>query len=95
MRTPRLALRNFNIEGLFKSDDRPEFPKDRGCKQTNVARGIALALLVLGGGLAGCADMGDNVTLAFADPAKYDLYSCKQLEPERKALTAAPPNCRD
>lgn len=30
--------------------------------------------------------MGDTVSSAFADPAKYDLYECKQLEPERKVL---------
>lgn len=30
--------------------------------------------------------MGDSVSLAFADPAKYELYDCKQLEPERKRL---------
>jgi hypothetical protein len=46
----------------------------------------ATALLALGLGLGGCADMGDTVSLAFADPAKYDLYDCKQLEAERKAL---------
>ena len=46
----------------------------------------AAALLVLGAALAGCAEMNDNLTLAFADPAKYDLYDCKQLETERKAL---------
>jgi hypothetical protein len=46
----------------------------------------ALALLVLGIGLAGCADMSDGMTSAFADPAKYDLYECKQLEAERKTL---------
>jgi hypothetical protein len=46
----------------------------------------AAALLLLGLGLAGCADMSDSMTLAFADPAKYDLYECKQLEPERKNL---------
>jgi hypothetical protein len=45
-----------------------------------------LALLGLGIGLAGCADMSDSLTLAFADPAKYDLYECKQLEAERKTL---------
>ena len=28
------------------------------------------------------------MSLAFADPAKYDLYDCKQLEPERKRLAA-------
>ena len=46
----------------------------------------AMALLVLGAGLTGCADMSDSMTSAFADPAKYDLYDCKQLEGERKAL---------
>jgi hypothetical protein len=45
-----------------------------------------VALLALGIGLSGCAAMGDGVTSAFADPAKYDLYECKQLEPERKNL---------
>jgi len=47
---------------------------------------MAMALFVLGAGLSGCADMSDSLTTAFADPAKYDLYDCKQLEPERKSL---------
>jgi hypothetical protein len=46
----------------------------------------ALALLGLGGALNGCADMGESMSSAFADPAKYDLYDCKQLETERKSL---------
>src|SRR5712672_1260348 len=46
----------------------------------------ALALLGLAIGLNGCANMSDSVTSAFADPARYDLYECKQLEPERKNL---------
>ena len=46
----------------------------------------ALALLLFGAALSGCAEMSDGMTSAFADPAKYDLYECKQLEPERKAL---------
>jgi hypothetical protein len=46
----------------------------------------AAALFALGSGLAGCASIGETVTPAFADPAKYDLYECKQLEPERKTL---------
>ena len=41
-------------------------------------------MLILG--LAGCANMGDSMTTAFADPAKYELYDCKQLETERKTL---------
>jgi hypothetical protein len=47
--------------------------------------GLGFALVL---GLAGCANMGDSMTTAFADPAKYELYECKQLEPERKALAA-------
>jgi hypothetical protein len=47
---------------------------------------VGVALLAFGIGLSGCADMSDSMTAAFADPAKYDLYECKQLETERKAL---------
>ena len=47
-----------------------------------------LVLLALGGGLSGCAEMGESMTSAFVDPAKYDLYECKQLEPERARLAA-------
>ena len=39
-------------------------------------------------GLAGCADMSDSMTSAFADPAKYEFYDCKQLETERKNLAS-------
>jgi hypothetical protein len=46
----------------------------------------SMALLVFGAGLAGCADMSDSMTAAFADPAKYEFYDCKQLEAERKTL---------
>src|SRR5712672_4307421 len=46
----------------------------------------ALALLGLAIGLNGCANMSDSVSSAFADPAKYELYDCKQLETERKTL---------
>src|SRR3954452_7780139 len=45
-----------------------------------------LVPLLLGFALSGCADMGDSMSAAFADPAKYDLYDCKQLETERKSL---------
>src|SRR6195256_6575922 len=47
-----------------------------------------LALLSLGAALSGCADMGDTMISAFADPAKYDLYDCKQLETERTKLSS-------
>jgi hypothetical protein len=36
--------------------------------------------------LAGCAGISDTISPAFVDPARYDLWDCKQLAPERKAL---------
>lgn len=56
--------------------------------QTPLRAAAAAALLVLGVGLNGCAGMNDGLTEAFADPAKYDLYECKQLETERKNLAS-------
>jgi hypothetical protein len=51
------------------------------------SRATAVALLVLGATLGGCADVGDSfASAAFVDPAKYEQYDCKQLEGERKAL---------
>jgi hypothetical protein len=49
---------------------------------------MALALLALGLGLSGCAEMSESLTSAFADPGKYTLYECKQLEAERKGLAS-------
>jgi hypothetical protein len=46
----------------------------------------ALALFAIGAGLSGCAEVGESMSSAFADPAKYDLYECKQLGPERRSL---------
>jgi hypothetical protein len=55
------------------------------------SRATAVALLVLGTGLAatlgGCANVGDSfASAAFVDPAKYEQFDCKQLEVERKTL---------
>lgn len=51
----------------------------------------AAVLLLLGAGLCtglgGCANVGDSfASAAFVDPAKYELFDCKQLEAERKGL---------
>lgn len=46
----------------------------------------ALALLAFGIGVSGCAQVGETMSPAFADPAKYDLYECKQLGAERTSL---------
>jgi hypothetical protein len=45
--------------------------------------GIAAALL-LATGLAGCA--GGGSSSLFVDPARYDLYDCKQLGAARKTV---------
>jgi hypothetical protein len=58
------------------------------CSQPLVRAAVAMVLLVPGFGLAGCADMSDGMTSAFADPAKYEFYTCKQLEDERKSLAS-------
>jgi hypothetical protein len=43
-----------------------------------VSRARPAAALALALALPGCADMSDTMSLAFADPAKYELYDCKQ-----------------
>jgi hypothetical protein len=55
-------------------------------RQPLLRTAAAMALFALGFGLGGCAQMGESMTSAFADPAKYDFYECKQLETERKTL---------
>src|ERR1700759_34225 len=57
------------------------------CRRARLARSATFAaLLALGPMLAGCAGLSDSMSTAFADPAKYELYDCKQLETERKNL---------
>jgi hypothetical protein len=55
-------------------------------RQTLKRAAASLALLAFGVGLNGCADMSDSMTVAFADPSRFDLYDCKQLEDARKTL---------
>ena len=58
-------------------------------RRPNLSRAAAVvALLASAAGVSGCAQIGDSVPSAFADPAKYDLYDCKQLETERKNLAS-------
>ena len=81
MPTPAAALGNLNVIRLRRSDAPVSVPSP-----VIFARRSALALFALGAGLSGCAQMGETISPAFADPAKYDLYDCKQLEAERKAI---------
>lgn len=47
----------------------------------------AAVLLVAAWGLGGCAAIGDSpASLAFVDPARYDLYDCKRLKDQRQGL---------
>jgi hypothetical protein len=80
IRTFAGVLRNFNVIRLRDSMiDRLHDLKSPPC--------AAMALVVLTMSLGGCAEVGDSFASgAFVDPAKYELYDCKQLETERKAL---------
>jgi hypothetical protein len=53
--------------------------------QSRPAR-VLLPLLGLCAALGGCAGISDTIGPAFVDPARYDLWDCKQLAPERKNL---------
>ncbi|SFI34953.1 twin-arginine translocation pathway signal [Bradyrhizobium sp. Gha] len=46
------------------------------------------ALVAAGFALSGCAGVSETIAPAFADPARYELYDCKQLEAERKGLAS-------
>jgi hypothetical protein len=91
--SPRCLKQSLNpvTGGCFTQPQDCRFSKARMVpgifQKFSVTRAAAVAaLLALGGGLTGCAEMGDSVSTAFADPAKYELYDCKQLETERKNL---------
>lgn len=58
----------------------------RFCVPTHALAGTLL--LACGTLVSGCAGMSDGMTTAFADPAKYQLYNCQQLETERKSLAS-------
>jgi hypothetical protein len=57
------------------------------CSQVSRRAVAAATMLALCAGLGGCADLGDTALSAFADPAKYDYYDCKQLTNERSAIS--------
>jgi uncharacterized protein YceK len=59
----------------------PTRPRRAGALAAGLSTCLALTAL-----LSGCASVSDTISPAFADPAKYDLWECKQLETERKSL---------
>lgn len=50
------------------------------------SRALLALCAALGASLGGCAGVSDAISPAFVDPAKYELYDCKQLAPERRNL---------
>ena len=48
------------------------------------ARAAALVALLVGAFLAGCSSAGDSPFTVFADPGKYEYYSCDQITAQRK-----------
>ncbi|SRR6266508_3730556 len=48
------------------------------------ARVAALIALLAGAFLVGCSSAGDSPFTVFADPGKYQYYSCDQLNAQRK-----------
>ncbi|MBB5049863.1 hypothetical protein HNR60_004647 [Rhodopseudomonas rhenobacensis] len=68
--------------------DRPQRYLSKPLADCGALLGCA-ALLALAAALGGCAGIGDSAaSVAFVDPAKYDLWECSQLEVERKSLAA-------
>jgi hypothetical protein len=50
-------------------------------------RFLATALVLLNGGLLGCAGMSDqNAGTAFVAPGKYDIYTCKEIEERMRTV---------
>lgn len=45
---------------------------------------LIAAIVTFAAALPGCTQMPDSMSAAFADPAKYDQYSCLQLRTARR-----------
>ena len=80
--TPAAALGNLKSVRLRRSDARSPcpspaiFPRPRHGRAAGAGRALGRLRQY----------QRHSMSLAFADPARYDLYECKQLEPERKNL---------
>lgn len=61
---------------------------DRHSHSRSLPRAVAMvSLLACAVQLGGCAGVGDSFASgAFVDPAKYEMFDCKQLETERRTL---------
>jgi hypothetical protein len=62
---------------------------ERGCFASvllaaTTVSGRRLCALLTGALLAGCSAAGDNPFTVFADPGKYEYYSCDQITAQKK-----------
>ena len=77
----RICFRHYSgVEG-YQADMTDRFRRHGFLRAAVLAAPIGFVV-----SLGGCAEMNDSMTSAFADPAKYELYDCKQLEAERRNL---------
>jgi hypothetical protein len=58
-------------------------------------RVAALIAPLVAGALAGCSGLGDNPFTVFADPGKYEYYSCDQINKQRKEVTTREQELRE
>ena len=79
----RVCFRHCSRGWGYQADMTDRFRHRELSRAAMLAAPIVFAL-----SLGGCAEMNDTMTTAFADPAKYELYDCKQLETERKNLAS-------
>lgn len=65
--------------------NRPTSHRLKDLKGLPPQRSAAVLLAcALGAAVAGCSTVADNMSGAFVDPAKYELYNCVQLRTARK-----------
>jgi hypothetical protein len=59
------------------------------------ARVAALIAPLVAGALAGCSGLGDHQFTVFADPGKYEYYSCEQITAQRTKLSTREQELRE
>jgi hypothetical protein len=59
------------------------------------ARVAVLIAPLVAGALAGCSGLGDTPFTVFADPGKYEYYSCDQINAQRTKVTTREQELRE
>src|ERR1035437_3488200 len=79
-----LTQRRFHYEADHDLKERSIYSERKG--PTLIRATSIISLVALFVGFSGCALVPDVVSESMTDPAKYDLFDCKQLEAARKSL---------